>query len=445
MDKRGLTYNLLKDKLMYRFYKRSPFPGKEAFSPQAFSLIEIVAVTAIVAILAGTIVPMTFQKLTSKRGKITEDRLKEFKRAMIGNPFVIDDEVRTYFGYLGDMGNLPASGSLTDLYARGTQPTYSYNPNLRTGAGWQGPYLDPAILEDLATLELDGYRQGVVYTRYDPGTFTEPQTGAEAVGQLTSIGPDRVQGTTDDWNMYIYRSEALSTVSGYLKDATGNRMPGIRVTMNYPTNGSLATLPFTTTDSTGYFSFSNVPFGNRSITAEPKLVTAPGSYKAFDEDGDGITNDVELYITNLYYQDITIEAVIVYFDFSVNPSANFQELYLWSSADGQRKEGQVIGGGQSGQEVRFTTPQRRVTVAGSGGSASGQSYLIRVQSPQTHIPELNVRNYPVGATIRMEIRDFRSGNKRLNMRGLPLRIEFYDTWSGNSGTLNSTIFIPSIE
>ena len=416
---------------------------------KAFTLLEIVAVIAIIGILGGTIAPLAFQLFTSKRGEVTVDRLEEFKKAIIGNPFVIGDDVRSSFGYIGDMGNLPTS--LQDLYIRGAQPTYSYNSTLKTGAGWRGPYINPDIIENLATLGLDAYMQQLVYSTT---AFTDtPNTGASAVGTLTSTGPNRIQGgmVADDRNVYIFQSEAFSTVSGFVKDTQGNRLGGTSVTINYPSNGTLTSSLAYVTGGDGYFTFPNIPYGNRSLTLAPKLVYTVGSARAGDfgkvqgpniipeNPPDGIPDDIILYVTNLSDQNITVRAVKVYFDMGVSPPANYNDLYLAGI------DGQPLAGGTDGSPTRFNpdTP-----IVGGSGVPSGQNYVIRVESPQTHIPALSIRNFPAGETVKMEIIDFKRGSTPLNVSGIPFKAEFFSTWTGGaagSGTLISTIyFTPNV-
>ncbi|HHT9154901.1 MAG TPA: carboxypeptidase regulatory-like domain-containing protein, partial [Candidatus Tripitaka sp. YC43] len=422
-----------------------PPPGLRAYpticSTKAFTLLEIVSVIAIIGILGGTIAPLAFQLFTSKRGEVTVDRLEEFKKAIIGNPFVIGDDVRSSFGNIGDKGNQPTS--VQDLYIPGEQPTYSYNSTLKTGAGWRGPYINPDVIEDLSTLRLDAYKQQLVYSTT---AFTDTQTNASVVGALTSTGPNRTQGggVADDRNVYIFQSEALATVSGFVKDTQGNRLGGVSVTINYPSNGTLTSSLAYVTGADGYFTFANIPYGNRSITVEPKLVYAPWSARTLDDTGDckdGIDDDIELYVTNLSNAPISVERVKVFFDISTNPSANYRKLWLGSSSS------TGCGNKQSGDPVSFdTTP----VISGiPGAPPPGQSYIVRVQSPYTHIPDLRLQNYPSGTTVRMRIQDFqRTGSDSLNVSGIPFKAEFYSTWTGGpggSGTLISTIyFTPNV-
>ncbi|MDI6761090.1 MAG: hypothetical protein QMD05_09710, partial [Candidatus Brocadiaceae bacterium] len=440
---------------MPRFYTNSPSPGgadpcvcpepdlplsppqaekgrfrvcPTARSTKAFSLLEIVSVIAIIGILGGTIAPLAFQLFTSKRGEVTVDRLEEFKKAIIGNPFVIGDDVRTSFGYVGDMGNLPAS--LQDLYIRGVQPTYSYNSTLKTGAGWRGPYINPDVIEDLATLRLDAYMQQFVYSTT---AFTDTQTNASAIGSLTSTGPNRTQGgaVADDRKVYIFQSEARATVSGFVKDTQGNRLGGVSVTINYPSNGTLTTCTWPT-QSDGYFVFPNalcpntyIPYGNRSITIEPKLVYAPGSYQVGDFYGkktgppsnpvppedppDGIPDDVIIYVTNRSPNDITIRGIRVYFDVNARGGQpNYDELFVAGPIDVYAAK--ETGGGQSGSAAKFTGGSPPL-ILGNIGGASAQNHVVRVQSPQTHLPDLRIVDFAAGETARIALTDFKSGGK----------------------------------
>ena len=87
-----------------------------------FSLIEIIVAVAIIAILAGAIVPVLFNRLEQARYERTQQDLKTIYEASMGTP------VEDYFGYVGDIGRLPDS-----------------IPELLDGTGqgslWSGPYL----------------------------------------------------------------------------------------------------------------------------------------------------------------------------------------------------------------------------------------------------------------------------------------------------------------
>lgn len=85
-------------------------------------MIEIIVTIAIIALLAGAIVPVLFNRLDQARYERTQQDLRAVYEAAMGIPS------EDYFGYVGDVGRLPDS-----------------IPELLDGAGqgstWDGPYL----------------------------------------------------------------------------------------------------------------------------------------------------------------------------------------------------------------------------------------------------------------------------------------------------------------
>ncbi len=72
-----------------------------------FTLLEIIIVLAIVGILAAGITPLALQSFQADREQTTLDEMKEIQKAKLGDPG------QGNYGYVGDMGGLPAS--LTNL------------------------------------------------------------------------------------------------------------------------------------------------------------------------------------------------------------------------------------------------------------------------------------------------------------------------------------------
>jgi general secretion pathway protein G len=100
---------------------------------RGFTLLEVVLVLAIISIMAGLLAPMAYQLLMSERTSAVEGELSVLHAAIVGDP------AREAFGYVGDVGKLPAS--LLDLI----EP-----PSDETGSavrGWSGPYLRNPRLE----------------------------------------------------------------------------------------------------------------------------------------------------------------------------------------------------------------------------------------------------------------------------------------------------------
>ncbi len=227
---------------------------------KGFTLIEIIVCLAVFGVLLGTMIPLGIQISFKRREQHSLDELATLKVAIAGDPQVVADGSRLSFGYIGDMGNLPAS--LEDLYKKGSQPAFSFDSTKKIGAGWNGPYIDPTIVEHIETLKTDAFGNDYDYTTTP---FTDSTVGATVEGRIRSKGKDSTTGGDDDLSVEIFNSEAKSKVVGSVENGSGNRLSGASVTMNYPSNGSLTTSS-ALTDSNGVFSFDDIPYGIRSIS-----------------------------------------------------------------------------------------------------------------------------------------------------------------------------------
>lgn len=94
---------------------------------RGFTLIEVVIVLAILALLAGLLVPLGYQLLTAERARLVEGELQAIHTAIVGDP------AKGSFGYVGDVGKFPAR--LLDLLVAPRDSTD------QPVAGWKGPYL----------------------------------------------------------------------------------------------------------------------------------------------------------------------------------------------------------------------------------------------------------------------------------------------------------------
>jgi len=98
---------------------------------------------AIISILAGMMVPAVWKWWESQEEQTSKERLEALKHGMVGNKSLIQNGIRTSYGFVGDNGELPfanssSSASLSFLVNR---PTSGY-PH------WNGPYIsgfDPAV------------------------------------------------------------------------------------------------------------------------------------------------------------------------------------------------------------------------------------------------------------------------------------------------------------
>jgi general secretion pathway protein G len=168
-------------------FKFEPLNKKYLKLRNGFTLLEIIVVIGIISLMVGILIPMVYRVWESSEVDKTKERISDLKKAMTGDPKLIQNGVRTHFGYVGDIGQLPSS--LGNLIT-----------NDDGVANWNGPYLpsgfDP---NDYAT---DAWGKPIYYTSPSiPGELME----------LRSYGPDRSSGNSDDIVVKIYSNEVFPT------------------------------------------------------------------------------------------------------------------------------------------------------------------------------------------------------------------------------------------
>jgi len=147
---------------------------------KGFSLIEIIVVMAIVAVLAGIMVPFAYKAWESADIDTTKERMNALKKAMVGDNRLVQNGVRTDFGFVGKQGQLPAA--LADLV---------------TG-GYIGAGFDPAkVLKD-------AWGEDIQYTPVS-------DSGRVVSATITSKGADRTLYTADDIVLQVDNAEVTPT------------------------------------------------------------------------------------------------------------------------------------------------------------------------------------------------------------------------------------------
>lgn len=199
------------------------------------SLIEVLIGLAVVAALVAFLAPLAFQAIEASKEEATRKDVERIFKAIVGAPD------QGSFGYLGDMGRLPAT--LSELVEQGTQTAFHTTDGVTphvggVGTGWRGPYLTG----QLATSELfkDAWGQAYSYTN----------SGGTA-GQIISGGLDGSTGTTGD-NILFPVQLPVQTSGTLIVTVVVNDIPqpaGVTVDVFVTVNGE-QTLPAGNTKQT---------------------------------------------------------------------------------------------------------------------------------------------------------------------------------------------------
>lgn len=155
---------------------------------RGFTLIEVIVVIAIVSILAGVMIPFIYRVWESADVETTKERMSDLKKAMVGDPRLIQNGVRIHYGYVGDCGGLPSALEILVDEGKGKAEC----------PGWNGPYLPAGF--NSGDYNKDAWGEEIIY---DP-----------LAGRLISKGANKTLETcndndkdSDDICLNIYNNE----------------------------------------------------------------------------------------------------------------------------------------------------------------------------------------------------------------------------------------------
>ncbi len=378
-------------------------------SDRGFSLIEAVVTLGVIATLSVGLISIASSSMNILAEATTTESLTEIQTAVRGNPVLVAGGTRTAFGYVGDMGNVPPS--LGDLWVKGSQPAFTFDTALQTGAGWNGPYLDTDAVEFIGSLGSDAWGEGFFY---DTTQYVEPTLGVTIFGKVASPGRDGLLNNADDSTVLFQQRQIVSQVSGFVQDQAANGVSGVDVVANFPQNGVLTTAAVKT-DAIGFYIFDEVPFGNRSLTPQPMLIYRAGSATT---PGAGNRN-VRVFVDNFATNQSSITSVKV--EYFINPPAFFSRLVVGGVTVYNSTNPRLA----SGDTVMFAAQN----IAGTGSAYPASA--VQIQSATTNVPAISIGSGAgLGGSLLIRMNQFRDvqigpGNV-VNMAGVVFQLTFSD-------------------
>ena len=167
----------------------SPLPHRKNMEPsRGFTLIEIIAVVAIMAIIAGMTIPILFNTLKREEQSATIEKIENIEIALLN--------------FYRDINQFPLTAA--GLKALIKNP-FSSKP---LGLWWYGPYISYSNIDNY---DLDSWGESLVYTN---------NGGVPVTATLTSKGPNRKLGDKDDIIRTISAAQVISVIQEAIDEIT---------------------------------------------------------------------------------------------------------------------------------------------------------------------------------------------------------------------------------
>lgn len=225
-----------------------------------FSMIEILVVIGLVAILSVATLAFFGKSIDEAKFDSTYKEMLQIRKALIGeleNTNIEGQRVR--FGYFGDNGAIPTSaqGLSALISAPAGASLWAFNSAAEIGVGWNGPYIVSSSTSDYST---DAWGRPYIYNT----------TGTPFIRSYGADGALNGTGVNADITLDLPVDLRLSTVVGQLLTSGSTFASDANVTIYYPnSNGGLTSqTQQLDASSLGAFTFSNIPFGMRTIKVQ---------------------------------------------------------------------------------------------------------------------------------------------------------------------------------
>ncbi len=238
-------------------------------SKKGYSLIELMVVIIIISIIAAVSVKTLMTSSNTVRTERSKDEMDELAFAVAGNPDLVSGGTRSDFGYVGDVGSMPASLDALVINPGGF-------------ATWNGPYLKDDYLAASgganSEFKVDDWGSGYIYS--SGVTITSTGSGQTITRKIANSVGD-----------LLYNSVAV-TVTDINQSPPGPiYKDSINVLLTYP-NGTGGTVTIARAPaSDGFVQIDSVPIGLHSLrtvylpdndTLRRKIAVNPGELALVD-------------------------------------------------------------------------------------------------------------------------------------------------------------------
>jgi len=215
-----------------------------------FTLVEVVLTVVIIGILATVALRTGGAVFTTAKVENTKQELDALANAIVGNPELENNGVRSDFGYVGDIGSMPPN-----LDALVSNPG-GYST-------WKGPYVQRRFSQMVDDHKKDAWNTDYEYSAgVTIKSVGDPAPGGDIIRHLAASTSALL----------------LNSFSGIIYDADGtppgsNYSDSLVVLLTVPDGSGSTTTRSVVPDAGGYFGFDLVPIGNHDL----RIVYLPGA------------------------------------------------------------------------------------------------------------------------------------------------------------------------